>query len=377
MLSADVRGTTAATTPAEGWRLGYRPALDGLRGVAILLVLLGHGYAPGVPRADTVGVVVFFVLSGYLITTLMLQERRDTGRVSLAAFYRRRALRLLPALVLALAFVAVLMQLLGRGAEISGDVVPTLLYYMNRTKAAGDDPGLLSHAWSLSIEEQFYIVWPLALVGLMAMFRGRLIPILALLLGLALLVAAWRAALWSPEAYNRVYWSTDTRADALLMGAGLAVLGAVRPLRAPAWLAWIAAAVLVGLAVVGSNEGLAMIGLLAAAVASALLIVAAVGSSLMTRLLSWRPLVYVGTISYGLYLFHRPIMRIGTTVDVAWPVGFLAMALLSLGAAWLSYRYVERPFLRLKHWSWAKQREAKIDDLESPVLSSLQRIGSS
>jgi peptidoglycan/LPS O-acetylase OafA/YrhL len=185
----------------------------------------------------------------------------------------------------------------------------------------------------------------------MAFFRGRLMPIMLLLLTTAVLIAAWRAALWSPGSYDRVYWSTDTRADALLIGSGLAVLCALRPLTVPTWLTWVAAGTLAALVVFGTVEGLALIGLLVVAFASAVLVAAAIGDSPVARLLGWRPLVYIGSISYGLYLFHRPIMRLGASVDVAWPVAFGLMAALSLGVAWLSWRYVERPFLRLKRRS--------------------------
>ena len=158
--------------------------LDLLRAAAISSVLLFHClpfYATGgilgalsqLREAAWCGVDLFFVLSGFLITTLLLEEQARFGRVSFRRFYWRRALRLLPALAALLVVVALLLAVTGRSREIFGDVVPVLLYVMNWTTVAGHNPGLVSHTWSLSIEEQFYFVWPVVLVGTLAIKIGR------------------------------------------------------------------------------------------------------------------------------------------------------------------------------------------------------------
>ncbi len=335
--------------PAQPWRLGHRPGLDGLRGFAILLVLADHSGIEIASGAGNLGVTIFFVLSGFLITTLLLEERARYGRVSLRRFYWRRALRLLPALVVLLGVVAALMGVAGRAGEVAGDIIPALFYFMNWTAVAGNNPGLLSHTWSLSIEEQFYLVWPVALLGVLAIGRGRLGWVIGLLVGVILAAIVLRFLLWAgPTAYYRVYVGTDTRMDALAIGSLVAVAFTRRPITVPP-LAMAALAATIPITLWMTNdESMATIGLAVTAFAAAGLVAgAATGAG--ERVLAWRPLVYLGIISYGLYLWHRPLMRAFTDSGlggVPWAVAM--MFALAIALAFLSRRFVEDPFLRLK-----------------------------
>jgi peptidoglycan/LPS O-acetylase OafA/YrhL len=339
-----------AKPPDKPWRLGHRPGLDGLRGFAILLVMADHSGIGIASGAGHQGVTVFFVLSGFLITTLLLEERALHGRVSLRQFYWRRALRLLPALVVLLFVVAVILGVAGRTGEIAGDVIPALFYFMNWTTAAGNNPGLLSHTWSLSIEEQFYLVWPVVLIGLLAVGRGRLAWVAGLLVAAMLGAVILRVVLWvGPEAYYRVYVGTDTRMDALAIGCLLALAFTRWPITVQPWaMAALAASIPITLWLT-NNESMATIGLAVTAVAAAGLVAgAATGSG--GRVLAWRPLAYLGIISYGLYLWHRPLMRAFTDSGlggVPWAVA--VMFAISIGLAFLSRRFIEDPFLALKN----------------------------
>ena len=359
----------------------HEPSLDGLRALAVALVIADHAELQPFLGWGQIGVTVFFVLSGFLITSLLIVEHRGTGRVGLGEFYLRRGLRLLPALILLLVMVTAIMVVSGRGDEALVDVGSTLLYTRNWLTAAGENPGLLSHAWSLSIEEQFYIVWPIALIGLLAVYRQRLFPILVVLLGVAVAGGLWRAIAWETLGYNRALFGTDTRIDSLLIGCALAVLAALVPLpRGWGWaVAGLGSIALIG--VVTDSNGLATWGFPLINLAAGMAIVGCLG----TRVLAWRPLVYIGTISYGLYLFHRPIARAFVDLGIGGDLGALALiAGASIAIAATSYRYVERPVLRFKrhaapavrhdhHWTLLPQSRnlpsARADPRLAPSVS--------
>lgn len=362
---------SSVTEGVQGMRMPYRPGLDGVRAVAIVIVLLDHaGFGP-FPNSGNVGVTLFFVLSGFLITTLLLEEWTIHRHSDLPAFVMRRALRLLPALGVLLVGVSLLMVLVGRADEVARDVLPTLLYMMNWVKVAGEDPGYLSHAWSLSIEEQFYIAWPPLLIGLLIVARDRLSWSAAVVIAAAIAVAAWRVMLWTPDAIDRVMWATDTRADALLVGCGAALMARSRPMRIPAAAGWAAILALLVILLLSDMASFATDGLAIVAATGVVLILAATQNGSVARALSWQPLVFIGSISYGLYLFHRPIMRVVSGMGLEGQVvPMLAAATLSIGVAWVSWRYVERPMLRFKH-RWATSgREASRDD----ATSALERL---
>lgn len=339
------------------WRLGHRPALDGLRGVAVLLVMLAHGHVwlfdHGGGRA---GVTLFFALSGFLITALLVEELRDRGRVDLRAFYIRRALRLLPALVV---LVAVLVAL---GWVTSGEALWSLSYVGNWYRAAGGDLGLLSHVWSLAIEEQFYIVFPVVFVAL-----GRRPRVLGLVLvGTAVSSVLWRFHLWATtENGPRIYNGADTRADAILLGCALGVWFASGRARRVPMLAGIAG--LAGLLLVTTAEGLRFHtwGATIAAVSSVMVVAFVVDRG--APVLELAPLRRCGRLSYGLYLWHVPLLWwFGERAPLTLPVVAVVLVL-SFVAADASMRLVEQPFLRLK------RRHGQPRDVTDPTWRSGSR----
>ncbi|HEY4157717.1 MAG TPA: acyltransferase, partial [Polyangiaceae bacterium] len=208
------------------------PALDGLRGLAVIAVVLFH--ADGFLRGGYLGVDVFFVLSGYLITSILLAEQRATGRIDLKAFWVRRARRLFPALLSLMPAIALYGKFLAKRGELPGlrgDTLATLGYVANwRTILAHKSywqlfaaPSPLAHTWSLSIEEQFYVLWPLLVFAVLIGLRGSLQTLRRLtgLLALGSACALW--VLFDPVQTNRAYLGTDTRAAAILCGALLSL----------------------------------------------------------------------------------------------------------------------------------------------------------
>lgn len=375
-------------------RLRYQPGLDGIRGLAVLAVLLYHAQVPWL-RGGFLGVDVFFVLSGYLITRLLLAEWRRWGSIDLRAFWLRRARRLLPALflvLLAVAGYAALLASAGQLAAIRGDALATVGYVANwrfvfaeqSYFAQYDEPSPLRHMWSLGIEEQFYLVFPLLLIGLLTLRLRR--PALAGWLGLGALGSAVLAAvLYRPGADpSRVYYGTDTRLQALLVGAVAAVLvrsaaaGAPRP---GTYLSVAGRAVplpgrrsvgllgLAGLAVAfvlaRDTAGWLYRGgfLLVALLAVAVVVAAASDGSATARLLSVRPLRLVGLISYGLYLWHWPVYVVLTPARLGFGGPGLVLFRLAVTGllATASYLLVERPVRAGalgRRWSPARLRPA-------------------
>lgn len=366
----------AATGLAEGvGPLGYRVALDGLRALAVVAIMVVHaGYLLAPAYADRllpggfIGVDLFFALSGFLITTLLIEERATTGQTGLRAFYRRRALRLVPALaVVALAHGA---WALWVGIDIQRELASLLaiaFYLSNWVQAFGWSiaPGL-GHTWSLAIEEQFYLVWPPVFL-LMARRRPSPRRVLAGIGALILGVSIWRAFVWTglrPD-WARAYVRTDLRLDALLAGVGLAFARAhgllpTALLRRVAPLAWFVFAV--GLATIHSDDDVMFYGgFSVVAVASAVMVWSAFSAPLAVRLLSHPAAVWIGRRSYGLYLWHVPIyFAVGHAGHATlfqesnpgrpWPLIIVvgsSVAATVLAAA-LSYRFVEQPFLRRK-----------------------------
>jgi peptidoglycan/LPS O-acetylase OafA/YrhL len=319
--------------PRTPWHLGHRPALDGIRGIAILLVMIchftGRGLWRGSAAVGTAGVEVFFVLSGFLITSLLVEEYAKAGEISLARFYERRARRLLPALALLVAVC----WLLGVVAGVRQPVLPTLFYYANWTR----DLGLLGHTWSLSVEEQFYIAWPLVLI---ASLRWRTGPVVVAGLGAAASLLA-RFAHHDPWS---LYRSTDTEAWGLLLGSLLAILAhrGLPELRMPSWMLALLVAPLFALAFVpGFDFGYVWVSALAPALAVPL-----VWGSCCHGAITWSPLGYLGRRSYGLYLWHAPVILALSSTGPLTPVTMPIAIVLSFVLAELSWRFIESPFLR-------------------------------
>lgn len=353
-------------------RLGYRPELDGLRGIAILLVVLIHTF--GWPKGGLLGVDIFFTLSGFLITTLLLEEWGAHGSISLGQFYLRRYFRLFPALaVLVVSYVLFVlafshgneaMRLRGAGFGIT--------YTSNWVMAFNHPyPELeIGHLWTLAVEEQFYLVWPVLLVLFLKRGLGLKGTKWALLV-LIVAVVAWRTLLDIHGVDDsRLYFATDTRFDQLLVGclAGTMFVSRKRDAVRSRWL------MIGGLAGGGfllwrffERNLLSFwsfkIGLTLFAVATALTIYACVTESFpsLRRALSVKWLVFVGTISYSLYLWHvssNVFLRQFLQVR-GWPLHVSELAL-TLALACGSYYLVERPFLRRRR-AHERLRSTKVD----------------
>jgi peptidoglycan/LPS O-acetylase OafA/YrhL/lysophospholipase L1-like esterase len=361
----------------------YMPGLDGLRALAVLAVVayhLGWGWAPG----GLLGVGVFFTLSGYLITDLLLGQWEVAGRLQLADFWLRRARRLLPALFVMLAVVAAWVTLLDRDqlVDIRGAVAASAAYVNNWWLIAQHSSyfaqfGPLSpvgHLWSLAVEEQFYLVWPWLLwLGLRwqrrrdAVPRGLLAATVLLAVGSAVAMALFYHPGYDP---TRVYDGTDTRAFGVLIGAALAFVWPSRHLgsdvnaTARAILDGIGAA---GLAVIAVliwrtsqySPFLYRGGMVVLSVATALVVAAAASPVTRTgRLLGVRPLRWIGVRSYGIYLWHFPIIVLTTPAGGRDSlVRGMAQLAAAIGAAALSWRFVEEPVRRgaIGRW-WAQVR---------------------
>ena len=338
-------------------RLGYRPALDGLRGVAVALVMVRHlGQSFGV-GGGTVGVGTFFALSGFLITTLLVEERQETGRVDLGRFWIRRACRLLPALAVMLAAVVVWFGVVEH-QSYKGPAAYAALYAGNWAQIGGRPFGPLGHVWTLAVEEHFYLVWPLLFL---ALSRLRLPTAAALTLALAAASTALRLGLFAAgTSPARLQMGTDTRRDGLLLGCAVAfaLAHAGRRPRVAMPAAAAAIGVLGGLVVVQPyhsfmlTAGYVLIPLAALTVIGH--VVGAGPPSPVTTALAWKPVAALGKVSYGLYLWHLPVYAVLLPHLLELPLAVRSMVVVasSIAVAALSYVAVERPFLRLKDRRW-------------------------
>ena len=353
----------SAVPEASSFHLGYRPSLNGLRGVAVILVMIFHSRSPFLP-GGFLGVDMFFVLSGFLITSLLLEERARHDSISLGRFYARRALRLLPALILLLAVYLIFCGWLAPGFFRSHliDALIALFYSANWTLAFGlDRPTMLGHTWSLSVEEQFYILWPAILIMLHRFMPSRR-WILYTVAGMAISSWGLRVLLTSlGGSVHRLQAGLDTHADSVLMGCVLALALSLNlfadNLRTRTVIRWGAMVSVVGLAVLAlygrwSEPTMTRHGYFLAALFTSSIILEVVWNpkGVLTRALEWRALVWIGTISYGLYLWHYPIFRIlpAGFESFGWQEVLVLGGGLTFLAATASFYVLERPALRLK-----------------------------
>lgn len=346
-------------------------ALDGFRGLFVTLVLLYH-FGVGALVGGWVGINHFFVFSGYLITRILVSERAQTGRIDVLRFYRRRAERLVPALVVLISAVllyAVLAQSSASRHRTAGDALATLGWVMNWRLIARDeayfdlvgDPSPLRHAWTLGVEEQFYALVPFLVLVLFALLRGRTRKLLVVIAA-ALLSAWWTSRLAGDGvSFARLYYGTDTRAQALLVGVATALWlgrgddgrrGPRLSRRTTHLLGIIGVAISVSAFFVVTPDSAWLFtsgGMLFFAVGAMLMGVAAVDGRRMalTWLASWRPLVLLGQMTYGLYLYHWPVhLWLGPSL-AGMPSGLAAALQLAVTvlAAYASFRWLEVPVL--------------------------------
>ncbi|CAN5608434.1 peptidoglycan O-acetyltransferase OatA [soil metagenome] len=364
--------TAQRTAPKK---LGYQPSLDGLRAISVLAVILYHADFPMLP-GGFLGVEVFFVVSGFLITSLLLEERSSTGMINLKQFWIRRGRRLLPALYLLLAVVsaASIMVYTDAAGRMGGDVLAALAYvsnwwniFLNESYfAQAGRPPLLRHLWSLAVEEQFYLLFPpLFAFALVKWGKGKArIGIIVLALASTIEMAILFKPYTDP---SRVYYGTDTRIAGLLVGAVLAL----------SWTPWrsnqkaarsagpaLDIAGVIGLVIIvwyltRVNEfdpfiyrgGFLLLDIVCIVVIAVLVHPAA----RLSGLLSWGPLVWIGMRSYAIYLWHWPIFQV-TRPELDLPFKgapvFVLRMVLTIGAAELSYRYGEQPFRKGVIGNW-------------------------
>ncbi|NNU43815.1 acyltransferase family protein [Ramlibacter montanisoli] len=329
----------------------YNPALDGMRAFAILLVAMFHTRAP-MALGGYIGVDIFFVLSGFLITSLLLAELDATGRVALASFWRRRFWRLTPPLLAMLAVYLLLAPL--AWPEVANHGLQALLaalYVSDYSAAFWGVPRQLSHTWSLSVEMHFYLLWPLVLVFAYRRWKGgSLVPVLAVAYLLASMLR-WVCTI-KGQSWEQVYYRTDTHLSGLLLGSWLAVA-----LRDPAWrdglqqalpwLLWLPVAAIVCLQYMWRDLWMQMWGFSLVELAAAAVVLAVQRPSSQLSLMLSRPvLVWLGKMSYGIYLWHFPVflyLRVRHTWGEVMIIGLsLSVALAALShytlEAWASRR---------------------------------------
>ncbi|BBU62042.1 hypothetical protein MSC49_19770 [Methylosinus sp. C49] len=343
-------------------------ALDGLRGLAVLFVILFH-YWHNLPTGGFVGVDIFFVLSGYLITTLLLDEL-EAGSYRFSSFFLRRTIRLAPALwAMALGTTVIVAALSIPPHELPGDLAFVLTYTSNWKRAFIErfgDSFYFCHTWSLAVEQQFYLSWPLLFAaGATRLSRSDLLK--AILMGVAV-VTLWRwLVLYDGARMFRIYHGFDTRIDELLVGCALAVALSMPRLRA-ALVEWLrtrptlSATLLAAMPILGAytdidGVALAIFGYTLLAVISAIVVIDCRfnPASLSARILSNRPLAYLGAISYGVYLWHLPILALFIASGSEFGLAQKGVAfLLTVAIASASHRLLEQPLLR-----WNAERRSR------------------
>ena len=383
-----------ARPQAVPFRLGHRPVLDGIRALAVLLVLIHHvefiqAGIPTILRGGFLGVDLFFVLSGFLITSLLVEEFENCGAISLPRFYMRRALRLLPAVATVLTVSVLAGVLIGFSAIGLTPLrfVSIVGYFTNWVRAAeSPDLWILAHFWSLAIEEQFYLIWPVVLLALLRRNVSHGSTLLVVILGAIASMALMTMLDAKGFPLLRVYVGSDTRGHALLIGCLLALM--LRWNRIPA--DWLLNKRLMRLITAGSliililsstifmvgDRSLYRGGFPLIAVSSALLILSLVfndrdglGSVFCHPVCLW-----MGKRSYGLYVWHWPVYfllgKLGLERAVAIPVALVG----TFVVAALSYRFIESPFLKLKHRYSAVPQPATASVVSPQLLASEQPV---
>jgi peptidoglycan/LPS O-acetylase OafA/YrhL len=357
------------STAVRARKLGTVPGLDGMRGVAVLIVFVAHlEVILPIPTllvipGGTVSLDSFFVLSGFLITALLLREQASTGRIGKRAFYRRRALRLLPALIAVLIVQSIFAYLEGVSFHEEWTSLMSVGFYYSNWKLAfnsnyfgGNIANGLQHMWSLSFEEQFYLIWPWVTIFLLTIRLQLRTVVIALVAAMAVIDLHMAMMYHGIDSWYADFVRTDTRAGSILIGCLLAHIW-VRgrePKRYISHAAWIAAAFLLVCLPLADTTGpfLYRGGLVAIDVACAILILAIIDGRWGGRhLFQFKPFVLMGLISYAFYLWHLPVFFAIRYYGTSWNdvtrvvVAVVATFALSIG----SYFFIERFFLRRKN----------------------------
>jgi peptidoglycan/LPS O-acetylase OafA/YrhL len=376
-----ISGFTSAIPTSSGFRLGQRPALDGLRGLAALAVLLTHF---GLFRGGVLGLECLFVLSGFLISVLLIEEHQKTSNIALGKFYRRRFQRVLPPLIALLVIVTTVQIVLG--ARRPGEIIPEALragfFLGNLQSLQGFSVGWFGHTWSLALEVQFYLLWPVLFYFLL---RANVRPKFIVMLTVLLIAASMglRIAMFTQrppsgpvrmQYFMRLYMGLDTHCDTLLIGCLLGTLvmwyGIPETQRFRSRLkvfACLSLAVMGYMLFYSHHEqeiyycGLAtLMGLLNAAVIASLLFST---PRVVRTVLESRPMVGLGRISYALYLYHIPVFFWMRPDSLG--MGFLAVVICIL-AATVSFYALEKPFLGRKP---STQSRASAETTQRPEAS--------
>ncbi len=375
--------------PKKGVR--YIPALDGLRALAVLAVIAYH---TGLPACEggLMGVTVFFVISGYIVTKILLVEFARTGRISFKDFYIRRVKRLLPAIILVIAATGALCAVFNHVllTKMRPEVLPSLFFVNNWWQILNDAsyfeniglPSPLTHFWSLAIEEQFYLVLPFTLFCVLK-FGGKLRHrrnLSIIILVLAALSALEMTLIYDPtQDPTRVYYGTDTRAFSLLMGAFVAVLTTGAKDRVPrvvreAFAVVGAVGVLACLALMSGEDPFTYQGgMVLCSALTAFLVYGTIArdAGWVAKILSCKPFIWIGKRSYGLYLWHYPLVLLFTPVNGSFGMDGLLMAAAvacTFICAELSYRFVENPI----RYGIAKEKRAEASAAPAPAPAPAQ-----
>jgi len=361
----------ASPPPTDG-RAPFRPDIEGLRAVAVLLVLAYHARIPGFP-GGYIGVDVFYVVSGFLITGLIVRELRATGRVDLLTFYARRARRLLPAALVVIALTVIASAIVLpplRVPDVAADGAAAALYVSNIRFAAQAtdylqaelDPSPLLHFWSLGVEEQFYLFWPALL--LLVAGRGTNIRRIGLVVGIVALLSFALGVVWTDSDAPLAFFLLPARAWELAVGAALAI-GVARLSRIPISLTPVVvgaglALIVIGAVIFDTDTPFPGTAALLPVIGTALVISGGIPQPLnpMSRLVSVRPMRWIGGISYSLYLWHWPLLVLpaaaaGSDLPLPARLGLVALTFVLADA---SRRWIEDP---IRHGRVAKLRPSR------------------
>ena len=374
----------SAAPAAREVRFGYNPGLDGLRAIAIVAVICLHGgYAPS---GGIQGVTMFFVVSGYLITSLLESEFARHGTIRFGHFYRRRLVRLFPALlVVTIAGAAYLLYIQTPISTWWAGAVGSVTYTTDLISGFFGNQAVSSNfqfTWTLGIEEQFYLLWPIIL--LLSLRLGRIIPAMVFVALGVILTWVYRATQDSnspdPAVSAAYQFGPLSHLDALLLGCGIALILVRFPNSA------VVRRIAVVLGVIGSltlgvylflnqspftNDGYGFLAIVSACV---VLWVAASPNGPLSRALAFRPFVFIGRISYGIYLWNIVLLwafvKIFNFMPGTSPLGLIWVAAV-FGFAWASYRFVETPFRR--RWAAPQPHAVVAEVVQEPATSPVER----